>query len=135
MNHVTRNKILFIDSSDYELARIALVGQQVIWHKFQTRDLSEKLLPEIKSFFKKQKAGFDQITKIAVVTGPGGFSRIRSAVAVANALAFALKVPIAGINKTEVPKDMKNLKVLPMKKMVEPRYGKQPNITMSRSKF
>ena len=125
--------MLFIDTSDYDEVKLGVINKSEIFiHKFQSRSLSEILLHQIKSFLKKQKTSLVEIKKIVVVIGPGGFSRIRSAVAVANALAFALKVPIAGINKAEVPTDLSRIASLSTKKMVEPRYGKQPNITMSK---
>ena len=71
MNHVTRNNILFIDTSDFESAQLALVSGGVVWHKFAGRNLSENLLLEIKKFSKKNKISLRQITKIAVIVGPG----------------------------------------------------------------
>ncbi len=126
--------LLFIDSTDHEKATLALIGKQVVIHQFEAHDLSEKLLPEIKKFFKKQKIDSANLKKIAVVTGPGGFSKVRTGVAVANALAFGLKIPLIGLNKNDVPADLAKIQSLSGQKMVEPYYDREPNITLSKKK-
>jgi len=124
--------LLFIDTSDYEEATIALVEKQVVRHHFKAHNLSEILLPEIKKFLKKQKIQFDQLQKIAVVVGPGGFSRIRTAVSTSNALAFARKIPIAAITKNNLPADLKKLTLVKSQQMVKPIYDREPNITLAK---
>lgn len=42
------------------------------------------------------------VTHIACVTGPGGFTSLRMAVTLANVLADQLKVPLAGVHMSEV---------------------------------
>jgi len=124
--------LLFIDTSDFESAALALVNQQIVWHKFTSRNLSEQLLVEIKKFLKKQKLELKDLTKLAVIIGPGGFSRIRTAVATANALGFSLDIPIVGLEKPNQPADLKKLLVSPSQKMFQPAYGKEPNITLAK---
>ena len=126
--------ILFIDASDYEQTKLVLVNRKIEVHSFRTHDLSENLLPEIIKFSKKYKVELKRLKKIAVVTGPGGFSRIRTAVAVSNALAFGLRIPVTGIKKHEVSEDLTKLGSMPAKKMTEPYYGKEPNITLSKNR-
>ncbi len=126
--------ILFLDTSDYNQATIALIGREVIKHEFQTVTLSEKLPPEIKKFLKKQGSNLRQLKKIAVVVGPGGFSRIRTAVAVANALAYGLKIPVVPITKDKLPSDLLELHKFPSQKMVQPVYDREPNITAPKKK-
>jgi tRNA A37 threonylcarbamoyladenosine modification protein TsaB len=106
--------VLFIDSSDREMVRLDLARDKTrVTHIFQTdHNLSEKLIPEIKKFLQKQKVKLNQIKKIEVMAGPGPFSRIRTAVATANALAYALQLK---------------------QKMVQPVYDRQPNITRSKN--
>jgi tRNA A37 threonylcarbamoyladenosine modification protein TsaB len=101
--------ILLIDTSDYDLTRIALVDKQVL-HEFQSADLSEKLVVEIKKFLEKNKVRFQDIKKVEIKTG-SHFSRTRTTVAAANALIYALKLP---------------------QKMFEPKYDREPNITLSK---
>jgi len=122
--------LLFIDTSDYEKVSIALVEKQVIYHHFKSHNLSEELLVEIKKFLKKQKVELKQLQKIAVVVGSGGFSRIRTAVSTANALAFALKISITAISKDKLPTDLIKLELVKSQKMVKPVYDREPNITL-----
>jgi tRNA A37 threonylcarbamoyladenosine modification protein TsaB len=141
--------ILFLDTSDYEEVRIALISKQVSWHKFNSRDLSEELLVEIKKFLQKlrqrrirrskvNKVGgknsseFSELTKIAVVVGPGGFSRVRTAVSTANALGFGLNIRVIGLNKDKVPNDLLELVDFKSQKMTTPIYGSAPKITMKK---
>ncbi len=124
--------ILFIDTSDYEQVQLALVKKFIVWHKFGSKNLSEQLLVEIKKFCKKQKVGLNQLKKIAVVVGPGGFSRLRTAVATANALAFGLKIPVIGLSKHQVPENLSELASFKSQKMIQPIYDKDPNITLKK---
>lgn len=122
--------LLLIDTTDREEVRLALVDKQISSHNFKTTSLSEALLPEIKKFFKKQKISFEQLTKIAVVVGMGGFSRIRTAVATANALAFSLNILVTAVEKSKFPHDLKKLVASRGQKMIAPKYSAQPNITL-----
>ncbi len=124
--------LLFINTSEFDIAELALVSDKVIWHKFGAENLSEQLLPEIKKFCSKQKVALIDLKKIAVVTGPGSFSRIRTGIATANALAYSLKIAIVGLEKNQIPQNLVNLKTFKTKKMAVPAYGKEPNITISK---
>jgi tRNA A37 threonylcarbamoyladenosine modification protein TsaB len=124
--------ILFINTSDYEQVQLALVGKSIVWHKFNSRNLSEQLLAEIKKFCKKQKIGLSQLKKIAVVAGPGLFSRIRTAVATANALGFGLNIQVLGLNKNKVPENLSELEFHKNQKMTKPIYDKNPSITLKK---
>lgn len=124
--------LLFINTSDQQEAQLALVSGEIVWHKFAAANLSENLILEIKKFLQKQQAGWDQIQQIAVVTGPGPFSKIRTAVATANALAFSLKISIVGMAKGELPHDLRKLLSFKSQKMIQPYYDREPNITKPR---
>ena len=125
--------LLFIDTSDYDNARLALVGKVNFWHHFKSDNLSEQLLLEIKKFCRKNKINFKQLTRISVVVGPGGFSRIRTGIATANALAYVLNLGLVPLTKDQIPVDLSVLQSFPAKKMVKPAYGREPNITMRKS--
>ena len=61
----------------------------------QTQKLgSQVLLPLIVKILKKNKIGFSDLTGINVNPGPGSFTGTRVGVAVANALGFALNIPV-----------------------------------------
>ncbi len=57
---------------------------------------SQVLLPMIINLLKNNKISLKNITKIEVNPGPGSFTGTRVGVSVANALSYALKIPING---------------------------------------
>ena len=57
---------------------------------------SQVLLPMITQILKNNKKHFKDIKFIEVNPGPGSFTGTRVGVAVANALGFALKIPVNG---------------------------------------
>ena len=126
--------ILFIDSSDYENTRLAVIGKNIVEHNFAGKNLSEQLLPQIEKFLKKQKTTLKQIITLAVVIGPGGFSRIRTAVSTTNSLGYALNIPIIGLLKDQVPSDLFKLGKFRGKKSTLPKYDREPNITLSQKR-
>lgn len=127
--------LLFIDTTNPQTVGLALViKNSAVEHHFASENLSERLILEIRKFCKKEKIQLSQLTKLAVATGPGHFSKIRTAVATANALAYGLGIPVIGIRsgqKLVWPKILGQKGQL----MVRPFYGKQPNITKPLDKF
>lgn len=78
----------------------------------------------------------ENLDGVIVVHGAGRFSRVRGAVAVANALEFAKKIPIVAIASREgetvldqIARGRTKLKNDPQKQIV-PQYGGEPHITM-----
>lgn len=120
---------LFIDPTQIDKTTIILIDNGKIYKRSWQSKLkqSETLLVEIKKFLKLKNRSWRDVSKIAVVTGPGPFSRIRTGVAMANALAFALDISIVSIKQAD--KDL--FKILKQKgqKMVEPTYDKSAHIT------
>lgn len=127
---------LFIDSSNLEEVKLALVGsKQIKFHNFQLENnLSEKLIPEIKKFLAKQKIKLADLKKLAVVVGPGPFSRVRTAVATANSLGLALGIKIIALKSSE-PMDLTKVANLAGSIQVRPFYDRAPNITKPQGKF
>jgi tRNA A37 threonylcarbamoyladenosine modification protein TsaB len=80
----------------------------------------------VKKFLKANKLAMTDVAKIAVRVGPGYFSRVRSGVVAANALAYALNVKIVPV-KGEV--SIKQIEKASGQGMVAPVYGGKPNIT------
>jgi len=128
--------ILFINTAS-TTPEIGLVGKKIEDRmKIKgEKHLSQTLLPGIQLIFNKNKANLGDCRAIAVVIGPGGgFSRVRTGVAVANALAYTLGVPLRGLVEEDVPSNLKDLQRLKFsKKMVLPKYGRKPNITTRKS--
>ncbi|MBI4049621.1 MAG: hypothetical protein HY395_02275 [Candidatus Doudnabacteria bacterium] len=115
---------LFIDTTDNDLVTIGLINKKIAKKTWQTKWLSETLLPTIERFLKLQRVKFQGLKKIVVVVGPGFFSRIRTGVATANALGYALNIPIAGVRQ--------GFRRLKFGKAALPYYAKFPNITRSK---
>ncbi len=85
---------LFIDTTDSQKTIVGLGEKQ---QEFKTKKhKSQRLLELIDQILKKQKKTLEDITEIKVNLGPGSFTGLRVGIAVANALGWALKVPING---------------------------------------
>lgn len=130
--------ILYINTTDTEKVEIGLYeGKKLVKNKaFKAKyRQSEKLLPEIDKLLKSAKKKPKDIHGIAVVKGPGPFTALRIGVATANALGYALGVPVVGIKK-ESNSHASFVETLRKwngswtpKRAVEPVYGREPNIT------
>lgn len=127
--------ILVIDGSNSDHVRLGILAKnKAIWHKFvPDYDFSEKFTLELQKFFKKSKISLRYLTKIAVFVGPGPFSRIRTAVVSANALAFALNIPVVAISGKNPGFTWKNLNSLAGGKLTTPLYEREPNITLPKT--
>jgi tRNA threonylcarbamoyl adenosine modification protein YeaZ len=95
---------LAIDTST-ETASVALshrgdVVAEVTWRAGQNH--TAELAPTIINLMQQARAGFADITGLAVATGPGSFNGLRVGMSMAKGLAFALNVPLVGISTLEV---------------------------------
>lgn len=97
---------------------------------------AENLLPLIEEILADQKKLISDIAGLAVVVGPGGFTALRIGVVTANVLAFALGVPVVGLNADEfgnnqelVSKALSKLAQAQAGTVVMPEYGREPNIS------
>ena len=85
---------LYIDTSDREEIVVGLDDE-----KFKTKarkDKSQKLLPFIDELLKKKGKKIEDITEIEVNIGPGSYTGLRVGVSVANAIGWALDIPVNG---------------------------------------
>ena len=85
---------------------------------------AERLLPEIKKMLAKNKIKLKDIKTIQVVnkgTDETSFTALRIGVVTANALGYALGVPVVGNQESRIKNQEYNI--------VEPIYSKEPNIT------
>ena len=134
---------LFIDTSAKSMVILALFSKSKIIRILKKATgirQGEKLLPSIDYLLKKEDKKLEAIKSIIVVAGPGGFSSLRTGIAVANALSWFLRVPIVGIRADEVPREENKLVEFLHKKIskaqaqeiIEPLYGKEPNITIKK---
>lgn len=85
---------LFIDTSRSEKIVVGIDGK-----KFEAdvkKERAQGLLPFIEEVLEKEGKKIEEITEIKVNTGPGSFTGLRVGVSVANALGWALGVPVNG---------------------------------------
>lgn len=80
------------------------------------------ILTLLEKFLKKNKINLEDFDGIRVENTGEGFSVVRGRVTVANALAYALNIPIIPTNGKALRK--RNIRV------VEPVYDKPPTITL-----
>lgn len=91
--------LLKIDTTKREEIIVELVDQKTgkIDKLVEKQKLgSQVLLPMIVKILKKNKADFSDLTGVEVNVGPGSFTGTRVGVSVANALGFALNIPVNG---------------------------------------
>ena len=128
--------ILFLDTSDPEQTSVYLLGKDKLkahaWPSRRTQQ--ENLHSQIAKFLKKSKTDLKKVEKLAVVTGPGQFSRVRTGVVTANTLAYALKVPVIGVRKLGTGVNFSALLKQKGQKQVEVYYDRAPNITKPNKK-
>ncbi len=122
--------ILFLDTTDFQNLRLAIVDEHV---REQVRAISYnenyKTAALLEQFLKRSKVRLSEVKKIIVCSGPGSFTGIRVGIALAQAMGFALRIPVVAIKKSAVPKDLQKLKTLKNSKHITLHYGAKPNIT------
>ena len=89
---------LFLDTASQEGCAALCTEQQAFALDPLPRQDESAVMPTIETMLQRCGKTLNDIHSIACVTGPGGFTSIRTGVATANALAYALKIPIAGIH-------------------------------------
>jgi len=104
-----RNKepqVLYFDTTDREKIIIGLNNKR--WEFTSKNQKPQDLVSLIEETLKKEKISLNDIKEIEVNLGPGSFTGLKIGVAVANALGFALDIPVNGGRKLVLPK-YKNL--------------------------
>jgi tRNA threonylcarbamoyl adenosine modification protein YeaZ len=76
------------------------VAFQVIDHRMS----DDLLLPAIESLLQEAGWTYPDLTQIACIVGPGGFTSLRMAVTLANILADQLQIPVEGIHLSDLYK-------------------------------
>jgi tRNA threonylcarbamoyladenosine biosynthesis protein TsaB len=133
-----KNLILMINTAmQNEMTVFLFDGQKI--NKSVARGQKDKLLSLIDKLARKNKKEIADITGIVVTSGPGSFTAVRQGAAAANALGFALRVPVRGVRLEEFKNDDELLKIglrklakAKMGDIVLPFYGKEPNIIRAR---
>jgi len=99
---------LYIDTRDNKKTIVGL--DDIRLEKLTGPDKSQQVLNLIDQILKKNKQSFPSnkktlkdITEIKVETGPGSFTGLRVGVSVANALGWALGIPVNGKKEIILP--------------------------------
>lgn len=85
---------LFINTSDNQKTIVGLDDDRL--ERPTGVDKSQQVLGLIEQILEKHKKSLNDISEIEVETGPGSFTGLRVGVAVANGLAWTLKIPVNG---------------------------------------
>lgn len=90
---------LRIDSSSNQKTTVGLDDR--ILEQDSTVWRSQVVLPMVEELLKGRKATVKDITEIEVAPGPGSYTGLRVGVAIANALGYALGIPVNGKKITQ----------------------------------
>lgn len=128
--------ILFIDTSDFNNLTLALVHGPIVKLHVANVAFNENYKTNLmlEKFLKHQKVAPKDLSKIIVCSGPGSFTGIRVGVSLAQALGFALHIPVIAISKSKVPEDIRKLSTVKGGKSLVMNYGQKPNITKAKKK-
>jgi tRNA threonylcarbamoyladenosine biosynthesis protein TsaB len=126
--------ILLIDTTDFHHLHFALVkGNKISEFKKEIAfNENYKTNEFLQKFLNKQKVKPKDLTKIIVCSGPGSFTGIRVGVSMAQALGFALDIPLIALPKNKIPTDLAKLETVKITKSVQLNYGQKPNITKAK---
>lgn len=132
---------LFIDTSQAAEMIIGLrsTGKFLVRKKISApRRQSEKLLPAIDRLLASRNFTLRDLRQIAVVNQGDSFTALRIGVLTANALAYALRIPIVSVNLfSEEPGKIKEQPESRPKKfsgytIIEPVYNREANIGIAK---
>lgn len=130
---------LYLNTTERDSFVIALIGDDGVVRKKTVqsyRKHSEKLLASITQMLKQAKASLSDMRGIAAARGPGSFTSLRIGIATANALSYALQIPVIGVSKEqgidEIAGLFKHRRTQSRTRVIIPEYGREPDITMKK---
>lgn len=96
--------LLAIDTSEETCSVALLCASDVLAAKAERlgRGHAERLLPLIDECLAAASLSYDDLSKVAVTTGPGTFTGLRVGLSVARGLALALNLPCVGLSGLQV---------------------------------
>ena len=102
------------------------INKDFFIHKLKnTKNNNDKLVFEIINFLKNHNAKIDDNFSVIVNQGPGSFSGVRIALAVAKGLEISNKVKLFGFRNTDLKQfDLENIERLFNKKLIEKKLIK-----------
>jgi len=123
---------LYINTADQAKIILALKdkGRILAAKEFLApRRQAEKLLPEIEKLLTAAKIKWSALKKIEVANSGGTFTALRIGVVTANALGYALGIPVASAGATGAAASRKSKHF----SLVRPVYDREPNLGQPRS--
>ncbi len=120
---------LYINTTSHDEISLSLSDEKnvIVSKKIKAaRQQSEKLLPAIEKILLAKKIKLSALKKIVVANVGGSFTSLRIGVITANALAYALNIPVEAESK------VKKNKTFSKYSLVEPVYDREPNIGISK---
>ena len=133
--------ILVLDTSD-RVARFGLfcdnkLADRLGWEAH--RELSKTFYTKLDELLGRNGLDYQDLNSIIVVCGPGSFTGLRIGIVIVNAFSYALNIETAGVVQEEkmTLKEIFNAgqKKLKKNQILEPFYGREPNITQRKKKF
>lgn len=114
---------LIIDTSLPDIIEVKLENDKGIFSKKikAVRAQAEKLLPAIDDILKQHDYSYKDIELIKVESEGNSFTSLRIGVLTANALAYALHIPVVALNGDKAFKFVGGVSV-------SPKYQSEPNI-------
>lgn len=93
---------LYIDLASNRPHLGIVAEDRVVLREIERVKDDSALLPALERLLAAASVTWRDLTRIALVAGPGGFMSIRVGAALANALSFSLSLPSAGIHASDV---------------------------------
>lgn len=129
---------LVIDTSD-KRARFGLFQDDKLVDKIEWeahRELSKTFYLKLDEQLGRNKLDYSDLGSIIVVRGPGSFTGLRIGIVIVNAFSYSLSIETAGIVQKEKMSleeiYEKGKKELKKGQIIEPFYGREPNITVKK---
>ncbi|MDD4901301.1 MAG: tRNA (adenosine(37)-N6)-threonylcarbamoyltransferase complex dimerization subunit type 1 TsaB [Patescibacteria group bacterium] len=126
--------LLYVDTTQNNLIAIGIKDKNKFIAKKEfasNHAQAEKLLPGIEKLLKAKGLKLHDLRGIRVANQGGSFTSLRIGVVTANALAYALGIPVRGESgRTKTARAGKE-----SLKIVEPLYGGEPRITKKKKLF
>ncbi len=123
------------DKPEAEVGVYSAEGEQLSYHVWLAhRELSKTLHSVIRDELHRNNASLNDLSGVVVYQGPGSFTGLRIGIAVANALAHELKIPIVGAAQEDkwLERGLGRLKNGESDQLVMPEYGGEANITVQK---
>lgn len=93
---------LFLDTASNQHGLALCENKETLSIRSLPKETDTVLVPAIENILKENAKTYGDLTNLACVTGPGGFTSLRVGIATINALAYTLRIPSTGIHLSEL---------------------------------